>query len=494
MSLMGDDLYDLYEEEPFRIEEQDLRILKAITTDGVITREFCASYDHNLFVGDAKAFAQKVISYYKGYSALPTRRVMLEISESNPILQSEINFVWDKLDGMEHNSSEFKWDLDKIKNRHTKQKLTSIREGIVNLDLIKDENLEDHLNSIRANLDSAEKIRKGKESSYIQKTLKEYMPEFREDFIRKSKDPDLGKGLMTGFSYLDYVTNGLSPADMLIVAGETGAGKSILLNNMAIQMWLQGIDLSNPNAKGVNVQYFSLEMPYDQCVRRTMARLSGIPTYGLRDCQITDPNQLEALSNAAKFINKFNAQFEIVDIPRGITIKTIEERYLEAVARGRAPEVVVIDYLGLMEANDINGEDWFKLGHISGQLHEFSRTYNVVVLSAVQLNRPKTNKPNDVIGLHRIGRSALIMTHATVGIQIETRPDESTYPDMIYHIIKNRNGEQGNHILKKDFRRGTVIDMKPYQPLEDDGIGNFSSVTPPMEDISSYLDGFGWNK
>ena len=269
---------------------------------------------------------------------------------------------------------------------------------------------------------------------------------------------------------------------------------SMLLNNMAIQMWLQGSDF-NTNRKGANVQYFSLEMPYDQCVRRTMSRLSGISTYGLRDCQITNPKQLESLSKAATFINKFQFEFEVVDIPRGATIRAIEDRYLEAVAIGRSPEIVVIDYLGLMEIEGhLVVDDWLKLGHIAGQLHEFSRAHNVIVLTAVQLNRPKGKDPDDIIGLHRIGRSSLIMHHATVGIQIETRADEKTFDDMPYHIIKNRNGECGTHLLKKNFRNATVVDLKPYVPIQDDGIGSFSGVMPAMEDISSYLNDFGWDK
>lgn len=493
-----DDQDDLYEEsEPelpesgLRIEEQDLRILKAIVSDDAVAREFIANYDHNLFVGNAKPFAKKVIDYYIGYHTLPTRRVMTEIAGADVSLKTEIEFVWDELDRVEYNASEFRWDLDKIKDRYANHKLATIREGISNLN--NGASLDEQLLSIRANLDAAEKIRKGREASYTQKTLREYMPEFRAEFVRKSKDPSVGRGLMTGYSYIDYITNGLSPADMLIIGGETGAGKSMFLNNMAIQMWLQGTEL-DLNVKGANIQYFSLEMPYDQCVRRTMARLSGISTYALRDCQITDEQQLKDLAKAANFINKFPYEFEVVDIPRGVTIRTIEDRYLEAVANGKKPDIVVIDYLGLMETEEHLGiDDWLKLGYIAGQLHEFSRTYKVIVLTAVQLNRPQGKKQEEIIGLHRIGRSSLIMHHATIGVQIETRVDEETFDDMPYHVIKNRNGERGKHFLKKNFRSATVIDLKSYVPVQNDGVVDYSNKISAMEDISAHLNDYGWD-
>ena len=207
-----DDLYDL---ELFTIEEQDLRILKAIVSDDAVAREFVNSYDHDIFVGDAKPFAQKVISYYRRYHTRPTRRVMLETVNSDQGLKDEICLVWDKLDNIEYNASEFLWDFDKIKNRYAGQKLITIREGISNLGT--SINLDDQLKNIRANLDAAERIKKGKESSYVQKTLKEYMPEFRGDFIRKAKNLEVGKGLLTGYSYLDYVTNGFFPSDIFLI-------------------------------------------------------------------------------------------------------------------------------------------------------------------------------------------------------------------------------------------------------------------------------------
>ena len=285
----------------------------------------------------------------------------------------------------------------------------------------------------------------------------------------------------------------VSSSDHLFLAGNQmiPTHNSMMLSNMAIQMWMQKntIDTINPT-KGHNVLYFSLEMPYAQCFRRTMARLSRISTYALRDCQITNEKKLEDLSKAANFVKRYEPEFEIVDIPRGVTVKQIEDRYLEAVAKGHRPDVVVVDYLGLMNAPEKDGDDWLRLGYIAGSLHEFARVYNVVVLTAVQLNRPKSKDRNDIIGLQRIGRSNSIMDHATLAIQIETRPDECTYPDMPYHIIKNRNGELGDHYLKKMYGTATLIDGEPKK-MADDSIGEFTAANT-MEDLSDKFSEYGW--
>jgi len=217
--------------------------------------------------------------------------------------------------------------------------------------------------------------------------------------------------------------------------------------------------------------------------------MSDVATYALRDCQLTDPEQLARLADAANFIKCYPYAFEIVDIPRGVSVEQIEERFLEAVERGNQPDVVVVDYIGLMDAPDEEGDDWLRLGKIAGRLHEFGRAYNIVVLTAAQLNRSTAKDPADAIGLHRIGRSSNIMFHATIGIQILTRKNEDSFSDLEYHIIKNRDGEKGKHNIKKKFKTSTLVDIESYIPVNDYGVVN---ININNEDISEKLAELGW--
>lgn len=138
--------------------------------------------------------------------------------------------------------------------------------------------------------------------------------------------------------------------------------------------------------------------------------------------------------------------------------------------------------------DDSKDDDWLKLGKIAGKVHELARVHNTIVLSAVQLNRSKASSKDteDRIGMHRIGRSALIMTHANIGIQIETRPNEKNYPDMYYHLIKNRDGEQGKGKLIKNLSCGTLLDDEIK--VEDEDVGyDFTDVDDISEKIE-FLD------
>src|ERR1019366_8736854 len=124
--------------------------------------------------------------------------------------------------------------------------------------------------------------------------------------------------------------------------------------------------------------------------------LAMIPQVGIRDAKLTDEEQ-KRLSKALKFTKRYPFDFEIVDMPRGATIESIEMIYNDIASSRRRPAVVVIDYLSLMEHSKKDEiDDWLKLGEIAGSVSEFSRVNEVITLSAVQLNDPgKGNKTGE---------------------------------------------------------------------------------------------------
>jgi replicative DNA helicase len=239
------------------------------------------------------------------------------------------------------------------------------------------------------------------------------------------------------------------------------------------------IDMIDNFHPGHNVLYFSLEMPFKPCFNRVLGRLSANPTKAIRNATL-NPLEMEKVKKALRFINKYPAQFEIVDIPRGATMESLELLYEEAKVL-YDPKIIVIDYLGLMDYDGKEMEDWLKLGKIAEKIHEFARAHGCTVLSAVQLNRSKGAKEEDKIGLHRIGRSALIMQNANIAIQIESRHNEKNHPDMLYHIIKNRDGQLGGGRLIKNLACGTLLDDK----VEEDST-TFELRDP--QDISEHMD------
>ena len=147
--------------------------------------------------------------------------------------------------------------------------------------------------------------------------------------------------------------------------------------------------------------------------------------------------------------------------------------YKEAKSRYN-PDIVIIDYLGIMEADreDLDKEDWLKLEKISEKVHEFARVNTVGVITAMQLNRSKAKEVEEKIGLHRLARSNGVARNANVVIQIESRPQEQSYPDSYYWIIKNRNGMQGKGKMLKSYSCAKLIDC----PIELDAENNIKDI------------------
>lgn len=466
------------------LDNLDLVVLKTLVSNKKYAIDFASEADAKLFSPDVWNFATLVINYIKTYKDVPTLRVVTEKLEkgNNAKLIENVKSVWDEIDKTPFDDKEFKHEVEKLKRRFAEKELIKAKDNLIKL-VPGSIDINKTIADMQKSIQSVKNLHQRK--TFERKTLKEAVPIFREEYNAKMEDPDFDAGIKTGYSYLDYVTDGLRPGELVLVGAESGGGKSMLLMNMAVQMWLQK-NTVNPNidefSPGYDILYFSLEMPFKPCLNRVLSRLSGCPSKAIRSAKL-DNAGVDKIKNTLRFINKYPNQFEIVDIPRGATMESLEIIYEEAKLH-YDPKVIVIDYLSLLDYDGGEGmEDWLKLEKISEKMHEFARVHDCIVLSAVQLNRNKGAKKEeeDRIGLHRIGRSAGIIKNANIGIQIETRPKEKYNPDMIYHIIKNRDGETGKGRLIKNLACGTLIDDK----TEEDPT-TFEMLDP--DDISKKID------
>lgn len=462
------------------MNDLDLSVLKTIVTNKKHALDFVNECDDKLFDTSVWNFATIVVNYIRTYKELPTLRVLEERLAKNASLLDTVKRVWNQVDQFQYDDKDYKFDLEKLKKRYAEKQVITLRDNLIKVESggMDISRVMGEIQKTTQNIKALSQVK-----TFERRTLRDAVPLFREEYNAKLKDPAFDRGIMTGYSFIDQVTDGFRPGELIMIGGESGGGKSMLLMNMALQIWLQkntiDMDTFGP---GYNILYFSLEMPFKPCLNRVLARLSNNPSKLIRNAKL-NPFEAEKLKKALKFVQRYPYQFEIIDIPRGATMETIELLYEEALAFYR-PDVVVIDYLGLMDYEGEELEDWLKLGKISEKAHEFARVHHNVVLSALQLNRPKGTKEEDKIGLHRIGRSSLIMNNGNIGIQIETRHNEKSYPDMLYHIIKNRDGELGKGRLLKNLSCGTLIDDATKPADEDDTV--FPMRDP--DDISEKIE------
>ena len=465
------------------MSELDLYLLKAITSDKRSALDYASSYDEKLFLPEYFNFAKIVISYIKTIKELPTLRVLQE-RINNPVLKEYVTKTWTEVEKVSYDIKEYKHDVSVIKKRFSKQKLLGLKESFDKLDLTSMD-VEKHITEIQSTLNSIRST--GDKKTFISKTAKEYLPDFRDSFLEKRKNPDAFEKnkIKTHFSYFDIASNGgLSRnSDYLLICGETGAGKSQILNQLAVNVWLNGnfIDKEITNV-GRNVVFFSLEMPYENYFNRLLSALSGVDSFKI-DRANTSKEESAKIKMALDFINKYPYHFHIIDFPRKAKANDLE-MILNEVYQSYIPDLVIADYIGIMEPNDKsdNSSDWQNQSEVSREFRDLLRIFNIPGASAVQLNRHNGKDQDTVVGLHRLARSSGIATHATAIVQLGFRGEkEEMFPDLPYYIIKMRNGMKGKGRFIKNFKCSGVIDDK-VEVIGSD-FQDFDNISNDLEDI-----------
>lgn len=463
--------------------ELDLVILKTLINNKKHALDFSNDNEAKLFSPEVWNFANLVTGYVKTYKELPTLRVLLEKlskGKSNDKLIENTKNIWNQIEKISYNESDFKHDLEKLKHRFVEKQVLSAKDAFSKFE-------SGSVDAVKAVIELQKTIQNIKSvdqnKTYERKTLKDALPGFVEKFNAKRNNPDLDIGVKTGYSFFDYATNGLKPADFVIIAGESGFGKSLLLNNMGVQTWLQSntLDTMDNFAPGKNVVYFSLEMPYEDCFNRLLSRLSGVPSRKIENAKV-NKEEFEKIKKALDFINIYPYNFEIIDIAdaRACDLDVIINDIQYNI------DAIFIDYLGIMKPNESKeDQDWLKQGIISYEVRGLARKYKLPIFTAVQLNRKNNKEGADNIGLHRLARSATIATHATHVVQIESQKEDSFKNDPLLnvHIIKNRKGPKGKFSLYKNLACASLIDK-----LIENSDDELNSIFTDMDDISEYLE------
>ena len=186
---------------------------------------------------------------------------------------------------------------------------------------------------------------------------------------------DAKGGTSTGWKSIDEkLYGGFNNGELNIFAGGSGAGKSIFLQNLAL----------NWTAMGYNTLYVSLELSEELCSMRLDAMLTGLTTRQvLKD---TDNVELKV-----KMAAKHNAGLQIVQLPNGITVNDLRSFIKEfEVQNGKKIQAILVDYLDLMmpAQKKVPPSDLFiKDKFVSEELRNFAVEGNYLFATASQLNR-----------------------------------------------------------------------------------------------------------
>lgn len=387
--------------------------------------------------------------------------------------------------GKQPDARDFKYYIKKIKDRYNFQILQEaanrIKSALDTKERCEDINklFEHAVTDIHA-VNRIEVIDEG--------TVGQDAKNMRDEYYAIKANPESYRGVTVGMPSLDNITNGFNGSELIVVAGMSGTGKSLLMMNFAVNAWLGTNKPVNskivPN--GHNVIYFSLEMPRSNKGRintggyfnkRVLSCVSELQLANIRK-GLLSPEEEEHLNLTCDFIERYDEQKKlyVVDIPRGATPEDIEVKYLEAREKMESVDMVVVDYLGIMAGLSEEDQDWKEIGQIAASLHEIGRTYDFPVITASQMNRPQgtsqslnSQKYNNL----RLARSSGVVDNANIIMQIGCRDDEDSRPDMPVILTKVRDGAKGELVFTKAFDRMRVYDGNPLSATDTDLLDDF---------------------
>jgi replicative DNA helicase len=303
----------------------------------------------------------------------------------------------------------------------------------------------------------------------------EGMDQIAFDLIHSLRDSianNVPRGLPTGILRLDTFMGGMRPGDLIIVAGASSMGKTSMARNIAY----------NVARAGGKVAFFSQEMSGEQIGLRTLsaeARRSGAANVPYRDLDNLTvlPRDLDALEDVAKDVSGRIA----VDAQGSLTPLDVRIRARAAEKRFRGLDLIVIDYLQIMDIGFVKGANFsVAVGRVTSAMKALAKEFGVPVILLSQLSRLK-GREDKRPGLDDLRDSGSIEQDADKVIAVyrehyyasRAEPDRQDVEDH-YEWEKNcralKNKVEANVIKNRMGRTGSVelwIDIETDLVLSD---------------------------
>ena len=179
----------------------------------------------------------------------------------------------------------------------------------------------------------------------------------------------------TGWAAMDKkLFGGFNRGELNIFAGGSGAGKSLFLANIGVNM----------AEKGLNVVYLTLELAESLVSMRLDSMTTGIPS---RDVF----KSIDDVEMKVKIIGKKSGAFQVKYMPSGKTANDVRSYIKEyEIKTGKKVDVLLIDYLDLLmpASTKVSAENlYIKDKYVSEELRNLAMELNTVFVTAAQLNR-----------------------------------------------------------------------------------------------------------
>lgn len=243
----------------------------------------------------------------------------------------------------------------------------------------------------------------------------------------------------TGFKTFDAVNGGLFRGSLVLCAGSTGSGKSILANQLNL----------NQASLGYKTTLVPLEMTAEEMLSRTASSISGHSSIDifLKRLATGERDQVwKRVVRADKRIAAANGRYTVFKPREDLTVEE-----LMASLHTFNSDVIYIDYITLLK--DADGEDqWRKLGQIARFGKIYAENHNKVVVMLCQVSEEGRLRYSQTMKEHASLMMAFVATKET---------KEKGYLNI--ELQKSRNQVDRPFTLRIDYAKMQVRDLEPEE-------------------------------
>ncbi|MCD7872116.1 MAG: replicative DNA helicase [Clostridiales bacterium] len=311
-------------------------------------------------------------------------------------------------------------------------------------------------------LDSAEQkiydIRRGKDVNGPKKVSDVIINDVYDRLHKLTgEEKEQFRAIPSGFGMLDKYITGLNKSDLILIGARPAMGKTSFALNLA-----QNVSML---AKKKCV-FFSLEMTKEQLAERLLSSRAGVPSQKLRTGELSDDEWVR-LGNAA-------GEYEEVELYLDDASNTTVPEIKSKVRRLKNVDIVIIDYLGLIQSAVRKENRVQEVSEITRNLKMMAKDLNIPVVCCAQLSRGtegrgKSHKPqlSDLRESGSIEQDADIVMFLYREDYYRNEQDEDKQDDIDANsteliVAKNRHGATGSieMTFDKEFTRFRSIEKK----------------------------------
>ncbi|GAA0233180.1 replicative DNA helicase [Metaclostridioides mangenotii] len=327
-------------------------------------------------------------------------------------------------------TSNVKFYTDIVKEKSVLRKLIKASNDIIKLGYEKSIKIEDVIDQAEKKIFDISQEKASDDFKPINEVLMDTYDMIEQLYTNKSDVT----GVTTGFKDLNKKMNGFQRTDLILIAARPAMGKTAFSLNLVQNAAIKG---------NASVAVFSLEMSKEQLVQRMLSSQSSVDLKRIKTGTLGDsdwPRIIDAMAVLS------DTKIHIDDTP-GIKISELRSKCRKLKIE-QGLDLVLIDYLQLMEGDGKNESRQQEIAQISRSLKILAKELNCPVIALSQLSRAPEQRADHRPMLSDLRESGSIEQDADIVMFLyrdEYYNADSESKNICEVIIsKNRHGETGS--------------------------------------------------